>query len=523
MKGIFKFLIIAGCVIAVPVVAAYACFYDGSRKDIKTSENYDVKKLMPNKVARAMSNTKTTGKISVGFQEQDFDDLLGSLVASNENVSKFVKQAYIEINGDEYVFVVSAEVPMFKTAIRLYTNLISQKGEDGKDEYTFKINNIKLGRISHLDQLAIAVAKNFISDDVIAEALAKAGFHMTVSLEKGIITYKEADLIADVTSRLSKTATEETSLFLSVMDDLFFNDYLTLNTRDSIDFNIELAPFASNATGMIDDSKSQTIDLETCAAKAKILVKADTIDEEHLQATFEYLVHGYDRSAEDFKTYIAAKDLNAVGIADPSAYSGVVTCNPRPLSEIVGEQTVSIPELMMGGDITFMTEAQANEYVAGTGMIGFSYLIHDEDYENVSYVSIDNFYGNLFRKDGVGHLALVAGVNFTGYETSVIFDLTQNEAASNGYAITFNVDSIHFGEYATNGALSDYLFKLLGASLAGDSTIKVDYEHKSVTVDFSSSIDEATKLAVAAIGTPTMRVEGNGIEDAGRVVASIAA
>ena len=525
-KALVSLLATFGILVVLPVTAIYGFFYDTTENPVTYDRTYEPANFFTDIFSNAVDNTKTTHKIEAKVTQQDLNNFLYATLIKNENFpNQLLDQVYMEVEGDNYIFNVSVTpASFFSTKLKLYTKLSFELDSDGDEAFIFTITNCKIARVGKLDNLAVKIAKNYISDEELQDYVNKAGVNVKVSLEQKKISYKEKDLIKDIDKFVS-TDSKNANLLINVITNFLEKDYVSFDFHNEVDIYADLEPFAENKYGLLDDTKSQNLDLDRFSQALPDLYAKGIIDPEHYNQVFKYFVYGYDEMDSDTKTYLDDKNFTSViGTTPNNLYKGTIQTDHKDLLEVIDANTTAYNDIVYNGkkEISFMTEEQANQYIAGSGFIGYTYLLTNHDKSDVNYIVIDNFYCNLFREDSVGYFPIVAGLNFNGYETSIAFDMREEPTLCSGYRMGFKVENIYFGEYKTEDTLTDFLFKLMSDSLANDKTLIIDYDARTICVDFTEALSADTKSAVAGIGTPSMRIEGTGLNDNdGKVVAYI--
>lgn len=501
--------------IVLPISLAFILFFDNS-KNPKEYQKVDLNNYFKDVLVSSLNDTKDTKKINISINEQDINNLLHSTLTKENGIpTDVISQIYIDIKDDQYIFNLGVRVTGFATKIKLYTELKAEKIE-GEDYYTFAIKNCKIGRTSNLTNIAFKIVSNYVSNEDIKNALEKNGLHMEVNLKEGFIKYKEADILNDINAFVNKN--DSNNLLFSIMDDFLKLDYLTLDFNSKISASIDLVPFQNDPNGFLTKEKEQNLSLDESISKLKTLYANGIIESEKFSNVYQYFIYGYNNSDDETKAYLSTKDLSSIGISNVQDYEGIIKKENKPLSEIIGDK-VQLSDLLNPDGFTFMSEDEANEYIAGKGFIGYSYLLCNSTNEIINYITVDNYYCNIFNKNDIGYLSIVAGINFNGCETYVIYSL--KNTSSDKYKMTFSTENIFFGQYNSNDNLGDFLFNLMASSLEGDSTIKIDYASRNITIDFESSFSQEVKDAIDAAGEPYVYIEGDSINSDGRVVAKI--
>ena len=156
-------------------------------------------------------------------------------------------------------------------------------------------------------------------------------------------------------------------------------------------------------------------------------------------------------------------------------------------------------------EVTILNEKDLNNYIAGRNVIGFTTLMHRQTEESykINYMTVDNFYSNIYH-DGDEQIAeFVCKININGYPTSLTFVSTA-DVGNDSIVFTIKDDGVKYGEVATN-ELTESFFNIITAALNnGDSTISAattEEGKRTITMHFTNIIDEAKTAMKASAET----------------------
>ena len=202
LPGIAKFFITIGIIfILIPgilVGVIFALFYDGSHTEINVREDQNTTQVFMAAVADSLDNTTTTKKMHIGVSDTKMNQLLKTVLNEKPEVKEYVNNFYVDANDSHYDFNIELNAKnIFKTRV-----IISTESEFSDDLITFKINDIKVGRIGGFTGLSGLIG-NFVSDATINDALQGTGLHLNVSLKDLKITYAMEDFQNDLKGMLS--------------------------------------------------------------------------------------------------------------------------------------------------------------------------------------------------------------------------------------------------------------------------------------------------------------------------------
>ena len=228
----------------------------------------------------------------------------------------------------------------------------------------------------------------------------------------------------------------------------------------------------------------------------------------NLKIVFSYLFSGgYDKLNEDSKALIDSIDFTTVGITDKEAYEGFGLNNSDSyLNDKMKEGLLTFDDLEdKKTEVTILNEKDLNNYIAGRNVIGFTTLMHRQTEESykINYMTVDNFYSNIYH-DGDEQIAeFVCKININGYPTSLTFVSTA-DVGNDSIVFTIKDDGVKYGEVATN-ELTESFFNIITAALNnGDSTISAattEEGKRTITMHFTNIIDEAKTAMKASAET----------------------
>ncbi len=488
--GLIVTLVILFVVIVLPISLTYILFYDATTTSFVGDDNVSTESMLKKKTVSAFSDSKTSGKIDLAIEQNDLNQLLyGAYKEMPSQASQYVKKFYCDVEGKQYTFSFDAEVPLFKSRLRLVTTLDDYSDDSGRGIY-FKIDDIKIGRTGGLKSIATSIASNFITDADLTKMFASTGLNMKVSLADAKITYARGDYIAD----LKKMIGGSNALVTSMLDTFFDNNLASLEPEGGIDVLIDLAKLHTNSA-YCDPTHTLDIDVPAIGTNIKTLLKGGIVDDDQTKLGYvmNYLVRGYDLASSSAQSYISGKDLTSIGIADVEAYDGANLASETTITDAL-KNRINLTDIAQG-KIGYIDETDINDTLQSVAAIGQGIVLDYVDSSDalVSCVCIDDLYANIFNN----HIYLTLGLSINGYETSIVFDTAYKGLSD--YVMTLEVSDLYFGTLSASEDLQSYLFDLMESSFSGDSEFFFDSATGVFTVDVKAAIENADATCKAAI------------------------
>ena len=501
--------------ITLPIVLLYAFVYDGNTKKVVLQENLDLKTVGNNIIVDSLDNTVSKEQISIVVTENDIDNILHIALNKAVKNNPVIKKAYIKIKGTTYTFYVDVDATVFKTRVILSTTM---KESEDKSAFIFSIKDVALGRISGISGPMKSLVNKFVNEQTINSFIQSANLSMTFDQPNFQLIYTKEGLMNDL-NRL--TNDEQLGLYFDVIQ--------TMVKDNLVDFELETNNFAE---GFIDLKKLQTNELVTddaehikvqpedvttnCKDKLVELIEHGDINPEKddLALAFTYLFGGWKALTTEEQAKIQALDFSYVDINDVTTYYGfdLVHNEDKIVDSMKG--TIDGEKLTNKGldprykKLCDLSENVINNYIAGRNIVGYTSLLHrkTKDGYKVNYVTIDNFYCNLYRKlveaEYVNIAEFVCKMNINGYHTSLTFTSEMGADAFQDKKVVFTVKDVQFG--VTNAEnLKEHLFNIIFDALSGvgsDDSMSADKANKTISVNFAEVLQAAEDTVEDTIG-----------------------
>ena len=513
--GLWITLGILFALIVSPIAAFYIAFYDGETTDFVGDNNVSSMQVMERLSVDSLDNTASTTKVEFKLTQDDLDQMLYS-AANNmpDEANKYLKKIYVEIIGNEYNFYVDAEVPLFKSRIRLITEFSEEKnGSSQKDDkFLFTIKDAKLGRVGGLLNIVFKYGSSVLSDDVLNNAFASIGLSVKSDLANRRLVYSKSDMLKDIEDKMSVSETNR--LYFSILEDFLENNLLSFDFASSagIYASANMMSLSTNATYCTPD-KELGIDVGSYRDKVVTLLNNGVVDTTHIQNSFEYLFHGYDKCSAADREYMVSKDLTSVGISDNVNYKGTDLNYTKQVDEVLKEQITT--ENIALGEVGKLYEENLNDVLKTTQIMGYTYLLYRQVSDNnykVNYITIDNFYVNIVNS----HMYLVVTANINGYKTSIIFDCERTSCSN--YTMNLRTSKVYYGQHAASQVLTTLFYDLVSEAADDEDWIGFNKETGEFSFSFLKAIqDSGHKTEIDAYGTVDANVFGNTINDDGYI------
>ena len=487
-----------------PLAAGYILLQDSGTKRVEIQPNFTMAEMGKRIGVDSLDNVTESENISMVITENDMDNILESALNTTGVKSGFVKKAYVNIQGRKYTFYIDLDMYAMRSRIKFVTNL--EESED-KSTFIFRIKDMSIGMITGLVKPTKAIVQRFVNEQMVNSVFKQAGLSITFDRGNYALNYKKADIMSDINAM---GGNNNMGLFLNVVQTLVDKDmaYFNIDSPNFLDITMDLKSLKTNeyVTDDAEHIKVQHDDVGTqCRDKLVQLVNEKQFDQSdqkvfgnNLKIVFGYLFSGgYAKLNEDSKALIDSIDFTTVGITDKEAYEGFGLNNSDSyLNDKMKEGLLTFDDLEdKKTEVTILNEKDLNNYIAGRNVIGFTTLMHRQTEESykINYMTVDNFYSNIYH-DGDEQIAeFVCKININGYPTSLTFVSTA-DVGNDSIVFTIKDDGVKYGEVATN-ELTESFFNIITAALNnGDSTISAattEEGKRTITMHFTNIIDEA--------------------------------
>ena len=488
--------------IVAPVAVTYILLYDGSTKQTNIDENFDTKELGTNAIVDSLDSAPTEGKLSVKVTGDDLDNIIDMAFRQANLKNQYLKKLYCVINENKYSFYLDLDGIVIKSRARIVTEL-----DETEDSFYFKIVDIGVGKIGGILNLAKPLIKQYLPKEMVDNVFKQTGLSLTFDDENYQLIYKKDDVMKDLQNMMGGGSGEgQDNMFMSVLNTLMENGlaHFDTHTNNFLEVNIDLTKLQTNECVTDDPAHIKVPHAEVttkCKQPLIQLINNHIVDPENdkLDIIFGYLFSGYEPLSDESKDYVDDFDFSSIGITDVTAYKGFdLAYDPtgKYLENIMSGKIMSLIDLIKGKkEISLLLESNLNTYIEGRNILGYTTLLHrqDGDTYKVNYITIDNFYSNLYHSGEEDIAEFVIKLNINGYPTSLTFVSNVDTGASVEASVKFIIkeDGIKFGQVNAS-SLNETFFSVMGTALqSGDGMITADQNERSITVHLSSIVEKA--------------------------------
>lgn len=527
--GLWVTLGIVFSLIVAPVAALYICFYDGNRTTNVLNPDFDYKKNYIDSTFNALETIEdNNGLLKFQVTKETFNEALtkglNDFTKDNQKIKEMITGVSLETTDEFYTFIFDFNFKnIFKTRLFIETKY-KEDVIDNESSLVFRINNVKLGRISGIDDLVNRIAPNLLSDDFVSGMFSNLGFSFKSNLKDKIVYYPKSSFKNDIISKINISS----PLYESAIKMMFAPELLNIHfDKDAFKANTDLSVFAENQNFVTNDKKN-SVDWKSIKLKTREILNGLGTSIGSLQDAdlYNYLVNGYDRTPDSVKDKLSPLDLSPYGIASKEDYKGVwsttkqtgkIYLPEKDLKELLIDQ-VTLENIALN-KIGVISEDQLNETLMSSNAIGECYTLRSVDSNgNILFtpMTITNMYANVIQDS----LKLVITVSINGYDTNLCINAKFDNFESETYNTTFKlkVDEMYYGTRVVDNDFAERIFDLISKALDIDSTFGFDKNTKEISMNFLSAIEESGhKSDIDLVGTPAFRLIGTSLEDSGQL------
>ena len=493
-----------------PIAAAYVVFQDSNTKRVEIQPNFTMSEMGKRIGVDSLDNTVEDEEISMVVTENDMDNILESALNTTGLKGGFLKKAYVNIDKRRYTFYVDLDAYAIRSRIKFVTNL--DESED-KSTFIFTIKDMAVGMMTGLVKPTKAVVRRFVNEEMVNSVFKQAGLSIKFDKENYVLRYAKKDVMSDINSM---GGNNNMGLFYDVVQTLVEKDMANfdLDSPNFLDITMSLKDLKTNEY-VTDDAEHIKVPHDEvgtkCRDKLVQLINANQFDMSdqkvfgnNIKTVFAFLfAGGYDKLGEEQKALIDSIDFTLVGI-EKETYKGFDLNNSASyLTDKMKEGLMTFDDLEHSKtEVTILTEKDLNNYIAGRNIIGFTTLMHrqaEESYK-INYMTVDNFYSNIYH-DGDEQIAeFVCKININGYPTSLTF-VSNAEIKNDSIVFTIKDDGVKFGNVSAPELNTQFFNVIKGALTNGDSAISAEDNEgkKTITMHFSNIVEEAkTQMKASA-------------------------
>ena len=488
-------------VIASPIGLVYGLFYDDSTKTIALQEGMTADSLGNRITVDSLDKTKETHYMEAVVTENDVDNLIHYGLEQSGFESKIFSKAYVNVDGNRYKFYADIDLEFFKTRIRFDTLL--GESADHKD-FVFSVQEITIGRMGGFKKLAESPSAAFVTENSVNNFLEKTGLSIHYEEKNTRFVYSKIDAFKDM-HHLKQSQSENIDLYLSIINNMIDDNLVQYDFHgpDFINAKLNLEILANNS--IVDDSHMLVNPDEVttvCKSKLLILINNHKFDENEVDPTvvFQYLFSGWNGLSPENKVLIEGIDMSLIGIENKYAYQGFGLVDPSFSLQTQLNNSINVDNLISKNStrnkkVSTLKESEINHYLAGRNVVGYTTMLSrwNGNYYKANYITIDNFYCNLYNATIEGQekavAEFVAKINVNGYHTSFTMVSYAGEDAQQGKSLVYTIADTKYGNADGTSMKKDILNILAKALNDGDQAMVAIENDDTIRFNFDQNLD----------------------------------
>ncbi len=486
-------------VILVPIIVIYFVIDDRERNET----NYDVgismsevfnEKLFDSLELVTYGDTDSKDYIfSLSDTEinEILHDLLGSYLGPSSGLP--LDNYYVSIENGHMEIVVEITFSIIYTRLIIDTTLATYIDDEDyhNSSIYFDIDEVRIGGIGGLKNLAMSLLDMIIDMDAMMESLQNQGFNIRYDSENARFIYGIDDFFHDVLNTFNMG---DNGLYIeSFMDIMSSNNLLMLNT-----YNDGLLELVARMDGFITGSfNGNDIPFEEVTLKIESLLERGIITTTDQATTvFLYLTRGYSALSDQQRAVIIRTNLSSIGISDSEKQDYVSIKQqlyPSDFSSLLSDY-VHLDGLSWNSDhleILKLPISVISNYFGSLGLNGqLYYVMNDND---LRYVGISNLGCSYNPRSKIFSFNITMTVNGDLSNIIVNYRLLNSH---NTIAVEYVSNSI--GNYTLSDATVLEYIKQLEDSFANNQYFSMSDDALDINFnfDFSSYIPDDLPLGV---------------------------
>ena len=507
MPGFLKFLIIFISVIIglalILVVTAFICFYDNGHKDVPVKAEYETSEVFNELMVDSLDHAKSNKKITFALAEDQLNQIIYNAFKDKEEAKEYLKNFYVEVNDGKFDFVAEAQALNFvKTRLTIGTEL-----EVDDNMMVFKVTNVKVGKINHLQGL-VNIITQYISLPDFNDAFASAGLHMNLDIKKLTITYDLDDFYSDILNLMG----DNDSDYMSIFKEIVAQDSLrTISStgKDIFALNVDLAKLAVNETtvgitgyetpnGYFDSIVPGVI------TDVKTLLNNNTISEDNATTVANYFLGGDALLSASEKTVINTYKENTSFAAYTSARYDYTADRSEGLKAKVEDQ-ITKPIPSASETITISTDDLDSMFSTSPALGKLNLFYRDvnkgtngaKDYK-INFVNISRI-STAFKNN---NMFIILSINFNGQAGNITLKCEKQTGDAGFGVLKLNISDLYLGNIKVGEDTKASFVNLISEAMGNDSFDSLfSISNGVLTLNLKSTLDENGVLE--AIGYQT--------------------
>ncbi len=364
--------------------------------------------------------------LMVNMSDDDLSAAMHTMLVNYmDSLGGIIDNYYISMDDDKFDIAVEASIWIIETKVTISCSLDTVIDEENPENsyIYFAIDELIIGQLSGLRDIALDIVELFIDLDDIAAALRDGGFSLYYDSERVAFTYTLSDLFNDV---LGTADMGNASLYInSFIDTLLENNLLYAGVSDN---NIVVSV---NVTDFVSDKRDDAIDFESILGMTEYLLSEGIISGEvEANAVLTYLLVGWDSISSEYKSIIDGLDLSSIGITEDDKYtytgekgkynSDINSVFETTIASIDGEQIIldalrNEEYSYVNLDIASISISDISSYLGSISINGSAYyMINDNQVRDIGVSNIMCYYDELRSVFTIG-----ITLDFSGYSIDI--------------------------------------------------------------------------------------------------------
>lgn len=450
----------------IAVGGVYLSIMDLNKSSFKP-ETITTDQVLQRQVVRSLSPASTEKKIDYTIDQKCLNQIFYNATESirkDPKMSQYIGDFYVEIKGNNYKFFIEANLKIIQTRF-----IIDTKLKETDTDYIFHVESIKAGNFPAKWLIDMTGVTNNLP---LESTFTDMGLNIKVDLNNSQLTYAKADMQKDLLDLMSsKAGSGDDSLLSSTLD--------TMDLKFEMDKGIHVTGDLSNMQNN-DEASDASYDTETGHYEDAEAIKK--LIEDGVKSATEDSING--KSEEEIKSSAEFyfKQIKHLGSSD-----GVNSVVEQRIKNTNTPATYVNPGEYK---VAYIGEDELDQILIATDVIGKSYILHYAD--EVAYVVVDNFYCDLFQKDGKAYLNYTLGININGLETRAIIE-TECQPVANSFKANFKISNIYYGSKVAKDkfqkVVKDFFSDAIN-SMDDSSWVSFDKENNVIAFNFDKLFEK---------------------------------
>ena len=512
LTGLAIFLVVF---IVLPVGFVFIFLFDTGKMPVEYNDSFNKEDWTKALVVDSLDYAPTEHVARFEVSEADINNFIHSAIKDNAQFNQYVTQLAVDITDDSYVVNLSGKLGFFETRAKLKAKLekmvVISNGFEA-EAYVLTVDNISVGRLTHVKDVALFFLKQFVKNSSIDSALSNIKVHADLQNSR-LFIYAE-DLRELINSVTMGDGAGEMGFFFTFINDFLNQGLLEFNFYGNDTFGIDLKldkltgndygqgqyvcynmPYENTTTKIAIKGQEKKLSLDSIREAVVSLLDTGLIQTTQMSAVAEYLFNGYNATQPNAPSC----DLSSIGILNKETYVGFKDIYAETsIDNILTSGVATFPDYSDGinsFELVEIKESDVNEYLKSQHMLGMKYFLERPlvgSTHKVNYIALDNAYINLLEEKAV----ITAGLNINGLETTVTLPMVKNATESIGSKLVYDAEPLYFGATPENGEplildseTETVIFNTLKDSIKDDSFVFLG--DGKLEIDFSKIMTQA--------------------------------